>query len=342
MVMSRGVTTGSSRSSLDELPTRNTTNTQKFLETCVLDADHKALEEHLMSNPVQQSDLDRCLLIGLQIVQRTERALSHMAQALTILLQSGAKWNSDVLLDNQSTPYHIICQSRGDHHELLGFMVKSSHQTIINTQDYRGRTALMYAVCHANINCLKRLIANGAETNIGEDSSFKQVLSSALLHAMRILCDTGFEHLYVIMAESFGLLVDSVVDVDIPFVYCRSLPYFVSLYLTIPYIKSINKDLVSKRTVYCTKKLINKGSRLNVIDRDNRYVWSKIAMMGNIELLKYMFDHGIDKNVTNLNGLSILGHVIFSGNIEAVRYLLDLGVVIPIITPDVRKTQCKV
>ena len=84
----------SNRSSENEVPTRSTTNTPTFLETCVLDADHKALEEHLVNNPVQQSDLDRCLLRGLRIVQRKERELSHVAQALTLLLPSGAKCNN--------------------------------------------------------------------------------------------------------------------------------------------------------------------------------------------------------------------------------------------------------
>ena len=160
----------SNRSSQDDLPTRSTTNTQAFLENCVLDDNHKALEEHLVSNPVQQSELDKCLLRGLQIVQRKERQLSHIAQALTILLHSGAKWDSDSLLDHQKTPYHIICESPGDHHELLELMIKSSQQTIIDAQDIDKRTAVIHAVRHANINCLKSLITNGADVNIGNDS----------------------------------------------------------------------------------------------------------------------------------------------------------------------------
>ena len=139
----------SKRSSQDKLlarRTRSATKTQRFLETCVFDANHKALEEHLVSNPVQQNDLDICLLRGLEIVQRKERDLSHMALVLTLLLQSGAKWNSDVLLDDQKTPLHIICDSHGDHHELLDLMMKSSQQTIINTQDINRCTALHYAV----------------------------------------------------------------------------------------------------------------------------------------------------------------------------------------------------
>ena len=116
----------SNRSFKNDLITRGTTNTQMFLDTCALGAEHKALDDYLINNPVQQSDLDRCLLRGLQIVQRKERELSHVAPALTILLQSGAKWNNNALLDEQKTPYHIICESPGDHHELLGLMIKSS------------------------------------------------------------------------------------------------------------------------------------------------------------------------------------------------------------------------
>ena len=146
------------RSSLDEFSTESTTNTQTFLQTCALDVDHKALEEYLVSNQVQQSDLDRCLLRGLQIVQQKVRELSHVAPALTLLLQSGAKWNRDVLLDEDKTPYHIICESPGDHHELLELMIKSSQQTIIDAHDLSKRTALLYAVRCANMNCVMALI----------------------------------------------------------------------------------------------------------------------------------------------------------------------------------------
>ena len=143
----------SHHSSQDELPTRSTTNTQTFLDTCVLDAYHKTLEEHLGTNLVQQSDLDGCLLRGLQIVQQKKKELSHVAPALTILLQSGAKWVSDDLLDKQKTPYHIICESPGDHHELLDLMINLSQQTIIDQQDSHRHTAMMYAVKNSNINC---------------------------------------------------------------------------------------------------------------------------------------------------------------------------------------------
>ena len=203
--MNRDATTNSNSYSDDEQPTRSTTDTYTFLETCVLDADHKALDEHLVSNLVQKSDLDKCLFLGIHIVQRKERQLSLMAQTLTILLQFGAKWNSDTLLDEQKTPYHIICESPGDHHELLDMMIKSCQRRMIDAEDIRMFT---------------------------------------------------------------------------------------------------------------------------------------VARLGNVELLKCLFNRGIDKDGTDQVGLSVLWWVVFSGNIEAVRYLLDMGVTIPNYAPKLYETQC--
>ena len=342
--MSRDVTTGSSRSLLDQLPTRSTTNTQTFLQTCVLKADHKTLEEHLESNPVQHSDLDNCLLRGLQIVQHKVKELSYVAPVLTLLLQSGAKWNRDAWLNNQRTPYHIICRSRGDHHELLDLMIKSLQQTMINTRDSKGRTALLYAVCFANINCLKCLLANRADASIGDYRSFGRVRSTPLLDATRIFCNDCSQHYSsATITAIFDLLLQSGVDVDKPLEYCTSTPDFEeAICIASPVYFTTFKDrcIVSDRYVYCIKNLINKGARLNSIDRNNRYIWSKVAMMGNIELLECMFNQGLDKEAISMNGLSIFCYVVYSGNIEAVQYLLGLGVEIPTVTPDVRKTRC--
>ena len=86
-----------------------------------------------------------------------------MAPAITLLLQSGAKWNRDALLEEQKTPYHIICESPGDHHELWDLMIKSYQQRIIHTVAINSRTAMMCAVDNANIDCIKCLLANGAD-----------------------------------------------------------------------------------------------------------------------------------------------------------------------------------
>ena len=238
--MNGEATTDSNKSSDDDQPTRSTTDTYTFLENCVLNADHKALEEHLVSNPVQQSDLDRCLLRGLQAVQREERELSQMAQALITLLHAGAKWNNDTWLDTHTTPYHIICDSPGDHHELLNLMIKSSQQRITDAQDVKMFHVVLHAVRNANINCLKCLIANAAYVNV----------------------DYNFD-----------------------------------------------------------------------------IVWSSIASSGSVELLKCLFNRGIDKDSTDHHGRSVMWRVVESGNVEAVRYLLDIGVAIPYYSPDILNTQ---
>ena len=238
--MNRDSTTDNNSSANDEQPTRSTTDTYTFLENCVLDADHKALEEHLMSNPVQQSDLDRCLLRGLQAVHEEERELSQMAQTLINLLHFGAKWNSDAFLDYPYTPYYIICNSRGDHHELLDLMFKSFKRRVTVIQDFSMFIVFMSAVVNSNLNCLKCLFTNGA--------------------------------------------------------YAKG-------------------------------------------DCNNVSVWPLIARLGNLEILKLLFNCGFDKDSTDLSDRSVLWWVIYSGNVEAVRYLLDLGVVFPNYTPDVRETQ---
>ena len=344
----------SNRSSQDDLPTRSTTNTQTFLETCVLDDDHKTLKEHLMSNPVQQSDLDKCLLRGLQIVQRKEKELSHVAPALTILLQHGAKWNSDELLDDQKTPYHIICESSGDHHELLDhqktpyhiicespgdhhelledqktpyhiicespgdhhelleLMIKSSQQTIIDAQDVDKRTAVIHAVRHANINCLKSLITNGADVNIGNDK-YRGGETSKQWTAIMVTIENIIENKSAINVDIFDVLLDGGADVNKPTIKFNN--YFMS---------PLSYAAVY-RNVYCVQKLIENGARLDIIANSGN-VWALIAEIGNVELLKCLFNQGIDKNSTDHEGYSVLWRVVASGNVEALQYLLDLGV----------------
>ena len=313
-------------SSQDELSTGSTTNTQTFLETCVIDADVKALEEHLVNNPVQQSDLDKCLLRGLQIVQRKESELSHVAPGLTLLLQSGAKWNSEALLEEQKTPYHIICESPGDHHELLDLMIKSSQQTIIDVQDIDKYTALLYAVENANINCVRCLIANRADVTLESDRKVgKEKLLNPIMKAIWLL---GFfsKHSSVIMSNIFDLLFDAAVD--------RNKDYFKNC-------KGSITCAVMVRNVHCIKILVKKGAPLDIIARNEDYVWELITRIGNLELLKCMFNRGIAKDSIDHNGWSILWWVVTRGNVEAVRYLLDIGVSIPNYAPKVHETLCE-
>ena len=318
--MSRDATSESKHFLEDGSTPRSITNTHEFFESCVLDADHKALEEHLVSNPVQQSDLDICLIRGLLIVQRKQRELSHVAPALTMLLQFGAKWNNDVLLADQKTPWHIICESPGDHHELLDLMMKASQQTIIDRQDYEHRTSLMHAVRSANMNCVKCLLANRADVHIRHDRQ-----SSAIREAIKMM---GNDHQQTsVNKDIFDLLLtDGVIRDKPPF------DYYVSLLMLAAQFDN----------VYCVKILISKGACFNILRYYNTddSLWFMLAKIGNVEVLKYMFICGIDKDYADLCGFSVLWWVVRSDKIEAVRYLLDLGVAIPLYEPNVSEIQC--
>ena len=322
--MSRDATSESKHFLGDESTPKSIANTHEFFqffESCVLNADHKALEEHLVSNPVQQTDLDICLIRGLQIVQRKQRELSHVAPALTMLLQFGAKWNNDVLLAEQKTPCHIICESPGDHHELLDLMMKASQQTIIDRQDYEHLTALVYAVRSANISCAKCLLANGADVHIRHDRQ-----SSAIMEAIKMM---GNDHQQAsVNKDIFDLLLTDRVIIDKP-----PFDYYVSLLTLATHFDN----------VYCVKKLISKGACFDILryyNKDVAYVWSNLANLGNIEVLKFMFNCGIDKDHTDEYGYSVLWRAVYSKKIEAVRYLLDLGVAIPFYKPKINEIQC--
>ena len=275
---------------------------------------------------VQQSDLDRCLLRV--IVKRKERWLAQVAPALTILLQCGAKWNSGALLDDQKTPLHIICESPGDYHELLESMIKSSQRTIIDAQDVDKRTGVIHAVRHANINCLKSLITNGADVNIGYDGydRYRDMGPSEQWIAIMVAIENIIKNTSAINVDIFDLLLDSGADVNKPtFKYNN---YFMS--------PNIYAAVFCNMHMYCIQKLIEKGARLDIIACGGN-VWTLIAGLGNVELIQYLFNHGLDKDSTDHEGVSVLWWVVYSGNIEAVQYLLDLGVAVPSYKPEQRQ-----
>ena len=315
------------RSSQDELPT-GTTNTLTYLVTCVLNGDHIALEEFLVNNPVQQIDLDRCLLRGLQSVQRIEKDLSWLKQTLTILLHAGAIWRSDALLDDQKTPYHIICESEDDeYNNLLELLIKSSQQTIIDQQDCHRHTAMMYAVKNSNIDCLNSLIISGADVTIGTDVYLVEFIGDVniwtpIMEAIWRLSSKRSGYMY----DIFELLLDTEVN--------QNKDHFSSCtdYILCAILAGYS---------YCIKRLIEKGAPLKSIVYNSVYVWAMVAEKGDVELLKCMFNRGIDNNSIDQDGHSILWHVVSSGNIEAVRYLLEIGVAIPTYAPEVHEKQCE-
>ena len=133
-----------------EESTPGSSTTTGFLsETRVFDADHNELKERLKINLLQQSVLNKYLLSGFQMVQKKSRELRQIAQVLKLFLEHGAKWKDGVLLENQMTPHHLICQSNGDNHELLDQIITCFNRTLINSKSHDGSTALLYAVQNA-------------------------------------------------------------------------------------------------------------------------------------------------------------------------------------------------
>ena len=305
--MSTESTADSSNTPPDEQTIGGSTNTVALFEACILNADHDALQEHLENNKTEQSMLDRCLMLGLQIVQRKEQELGRVSPVLQLLWESGAKWYPDSLLEDQMTPYHLICQSAGDHCELLDLLIESFERSLLHVKDSNGCTALMYAVENANINCLKSLITHGAE--VITDSHKRDLIFLAIeeLH-------DHSKQSAIIMTEIFDLLLDNGADIN------KALSHAISL-----------------GRVECIKKLIVKGAN---IEYDDGYVWRLTVGYG-VDMLNCFLNCGIDKDVTDRDGRSLLWYVTKSGKVDAIRYLLDLGVKVPIYVSKTSHEDCK-
>ena len=295
--------------------------------TSLFDLDNKDLKEHLMNNQVQQSMLDEYLLSGFQMVQKKNRELRQVAQSLKLLLEFGAKWKDGVMLEEQMTPHHLICQCNGDNHELLDLIITCFDGKLINNKSHDGSTALLYAVQSANLQCAKSLIANGANVNLEDDiySSAQPTQQSLIVTTIEMMQpDSGYS--LTVMTDILDLLLDNGVNVNKLYGPFKQWPI---------------EYAITEDNVQCVKKLIEKGARLDSIVNGNVCVWSEIACMGNVELVKCMLDHGVDKECTDLEGNSLLSYVVLSGDIEAIRYVLDLGVTMTSCATHASEISCK-
>ena len=292
-----------------------------FLDSIHDDA-REAFKEHLHKYPVEQRMLNRCLLIGLQSVQKGEQELSQLAPSLQLILEYGAQWTDDGCLENGMTPCHLICKSNGDHHRLLDLMLIVSGRAQIDTEDLDHPTALVYAIQNTNINCVRSLLKNGANVNY---SSCWPWINSPLVEAMSIL-DFDTEHSTMIKANIFDLLLSRGADVNAPCGKDTPPPVLFAL--------NCGNDK-------CMKKLIQKGARLGRTSYGRNYVWAEIVKKANVDVLKNIIEQGINKDSTDKYGKSMLRLVTQSGNVEAVRYLLDLGVTFPTYQPKTELKPCK-
>ena len=74
-----------------ELTIESRDNTFLLFRGSVYNNAHNALKVHLEKNQIERHILDRCLMNGLQLVERRDRDLSQVAPTLQLLLQFGAQ-----------------------------------------------------------------------------------------------------------------------------------------------------------------------------------------------------------------------------------------------------------
>ena len=323
----------------DEQIAASRAKTNRLLLASFRHDEHKAFKEHMDDNLVQQN-LYGSLAFGIELVKSKKRTMSDVAPTLKMLLQYGAKWDGDDL-PGKTTPYHVICDSTGDHYEILDLMIKELGPTSLDTKDNYERTALMCAVLappvhHANIECVETLIANGSDVNvIGNKYYYNNLFEltgalnmvvNPLISSISMMASTS--HCSDVTMGIFDLLLKSGAKV----------------------IRSCN---LNKRTpvryaaefgnVNCVKKLIEKGAELNYTDSYGETASTLAARTGSVDVLKCLIeDNGMDKNYVDHNGYSLLFWAVLRDNVEGVRYLLNLGVTISTYRPQEYVEPCKV
>ena len=301
---------------------------RELLHQSFMHGEHDALKEHLKNNPVHLI-FDGSLKQGIELVMSRRRTMSEVAPTLIILLQNGAQWAHDYLLmPGMMTPCHVICRSTGDHQELLELLIKELGPISVNAKNDDECTALMYAVSNANIQCVKCLLANGADVNLMNDKPNVADMNTgvALIEAIKLL-HSDSPHSLDIMMEIFDLLLDSGADVNKPCNYHNRTPIMYA---------------VAVGNVNCVEKLIQKGAQVNYTDKRDQTVWAEAARAGNVDVLKCLIeDNDIDKNSIDARGFSVLCWAVIKYKIEAVRYLLKQGATITSFVPEEWVEACK-
>ena len=299
----------------------NRSKTRMLLHRSYMHGEHKEFKEHMENNPVKEN-FEASLKHGITLVVDETRTMSEVAPTMITLLQNGAKWGRIVtLMPSERTPYHIICDGTGDHHDLLELMIKDLKKSLLNTKDNKKCTALMYAVQNANVKCVKSLIANGADVNsmssihsLQARPNVKTIITDAvspLIDSINML-HLNSPHSPDTMMDIFDILLDNGADVNQPCLDLRRTPIMFA---------------AEVGNMHCFGKLIEKGAEIDCADKNGYTLCRLAAYGGNVEMLKYLLeDIDIYKNSIHKKRLRLLYGAVCSGNFEAVRYLLKLGV----------------
>ena len=274
---------------------------------------------YLKSHELQQITLDRCLQCVFETDQENYSTIRSSvmvavagqftyfnesrryaprwplwsAETIQLLLQLGAKWSHDVVMEDLITPYHIICRSTDDNSELLDLMIESTGRRFLNTKDSIECTPLMYAVRLGNIKCVRSLIAHGADVNLGnkklKDESF--IAAGADLYMEMRLVNPLIESIMLLhpdlllvlrhssgnMIGIFDLLLESGVNIDTPGCDNRT---------PLMYAAAVG-------STYCFSKLIEKGARHDRADDCDRNVMYWAVVGGNISTIRYLLHKSV-------------------------------------------------
>ena len=281
---------------IKDLNNGSSEGTLSLFQDCILDA----LRLRLESNPASQETLDTCLQIGLRYIPTQSQQLSHGVDAVGLLVQFGAKWDGSTVFQMQRTPFHIISTCSNDRHELLNWMIICSEKKLLNERDSSGCTAVMYAVHNSNLQCLRCLIAYGADLNLGSDIAY-HVMTTPLVDAMLAYSSNPSS----ITRDILTLLLENGVNVNKS---CQN------GFAPIEYAINCN-------SIDCVMGLVLHGAQFELSP-----MWFLAASNRSVEVLEYLLELGVNNTCTDSFGRNALYYAVCTGDINVILYLLQMKV----------------
>lgn len=82
------------------------------------------------------------------------------------------------------------------------------------------------------------------------------------------------------------------------------------------------KAFFSTDEVEVGKKLVEKGTDINVKNSTGENIGHRIARSGNVEIMRFLFDNGLEREAIDSNGSTYLHHAVYGQKEEMVRFLI--------------------